>query len=221
MGAKPNPYRTPAADTDGVTALTSRSDVATPDAFSRSPAGFWLRLAATSIDVLVAAPLLYWSATFVKPEVVRWPLIAILAGFLLPDLLLDAYNIVAHRLWGKTFGKFVCRISVVRAANGQLLGWGQAFLRTLPWLALGLPFSLLQYLNFQEVSGRGLSDESFMVAWRAVEESTTVALVPGLLALAWVLLSVALLLLNSRKRTIHDFMAGTCVVRDRPRQRSG
>jgi uncharacterized RDD family membrane protein YckC len=111
-----------------------------------SPAGFWIRVAASVIDyvvflvvefVLGVAAGLVWGR-----EIVDLPLFkATVWVFMLVFGI--AYLAVLHAIGGQTVGKLLVRVRVT-ALNGRTLTFGVALLRALAWLlsllSLGLGF---------------------------------------------------------------------------------
>jgi uncharacterized RDD family membrane protein YckC len=94
---------------------------------------FWVRAAARVIDfalpVAVLSPfaVLIWLAGL--PEYTPWLLIVYLIG---GGLLVASYPIVAEALYGKTLGKHLLGLRVVRE-SGTRISTGQAIVRNLPW----------------------------------------------------------------------------------------
>ena len=95
---------------------------------------FWTRAAARVIDfalpVAVLSPFaaLIWLAGL--PEYTPWLLIVYLIG---GGLLVASYPMVAEALYGKTLGKHLLGLRVVRE-SGTRISAGQAIVRNLPWM---------------------------------------------------------------------------------------
>ena len=158
-------------------------------------AGFWNRLGALLVDGLVLFPIeliLIWLVS--KPAWV--PIATVLSNISFP-----AYTIFFHYRYGATLGKVVADIKVT-LPDGSPIGFKEAFLRSY----VDLCFSIVAI--FAELSAIGNTDaEQFQWSgWHG-----TVAIIGWI----WFWSEVVVLLLNERKRAIHDFIAGTVVVRKR------
>ena len=127
-----------------------------------------------------------------------------------------AYTIIGHGRWGQTIGKHVARIRV-RDLDGQPITWTHAWRRSSVDIALGtaslityaivlarIPAADFDALNWGQISDRYAA----MRPWwdRAVE----------FLYFAWLGSEVVSVLFNRRRRALHDFVAGTVVVREGP-----
>ncbi|MBI2215714.1 MAG: RDD family protein [Candidatus Rokubacteria bacterium] len=97
------------------------------------PAGFWLRVAALAIDLVIV--------TFVERSFIlvsrlmrgvwaadAWSATSLVGAFTF--VFVVAYSTVLHAVAGQTIGKLLMRIRVV-TVEGDLPGVGQAFLRSL------------------------------------------------------------------------------------------
>jgi len=113
-----------------------------------------------------------------------------------------AYSVFMHGLYGQTIGKMVCRVKVLDISE-QPITMRQAFIRESVIIvisAVSLILSLYEVLSGGEVNLRSLA-------------ITQVAI--GLAASAWFVAEMLTLLTNEKRRAIHDFIAGTVVVRVR------
>ncbi|AFV00196.2 RDD family protein [Simiduia agarivorans] len=111
------------------------------------------------------------------------------------------YSILLHWLYGKTFGKMVMNVKVVNYKDEGDITFLQAFLRDSVPLVLGLLGWLYGWLY--------LSDAEMEVS------STDLVLLFALSALGlfWFLLEMITMLFNEKRRALHDFIAGTVVIR--------
>lgn len=153
----------------------------------------------------------FWSPSI--DSVILWPIVS-----LLPIILFDlfptsfvavniavtlfyyAYSIHFHGTYGGTVGKLKCGIRVVDAKTEQPIGLRQAFMRDAVPLVLAL---VLYIYAFQKSGAEGFSESPF-VAW-----------VPALFGL-WFLAEILTMLTNEKRRALHDFIAGTVVIRPEP-----
>lgn len=129
------------------------------------PAGFWIRLAAFLLDqvFLIMAGILIFSVTGDQESagvVDLWEgldEIDIWSDVAVPLAIQAVYFTVAIGIWGKTIGKALMRVKVVRT-DGSRMSIGRAFGRylvyLLNWMVFGIGFVVIA-LNPQK---RGLHD---------------------------------------------------------------
>jgi len=180
-----------------------------PSASVTPYAGFWRRLGALLIDALIFLPI---SAT------VTWAsaqsrLAALL--LLLPAALLGcAYQVYFHARWGQTPGKMVARVRVL-SLDGSPIGLRQALLRSavdifLTGLVVAAHASALLRIPSAQYALLGWLEqnqrlEEVMAQWQWL----------SWVQAAWAISEVVTMLFNRRRRALHDFIAGTIVVRVR------
>lgn len=170
-------------------------------------AGFWPRLAAIFIDIIVLAPLIavsFWtlSASRTIAILVEVPL-AFAFAF---------YNIYFVGRWGQTIGKMALKIRVVRL-NGGDAGFRRAFYRHAVDFAFSVATSALTICALMSISDHEYSILVFDDRLDLVEKKTGAWItVLNWLSLAWVGSELVVLLLNEKRRALHDYIAGTVVV---------
>lgn len=157
-----------------------------------------LRLAAGIIDIWPVLPFLV--AAFVWPELPT----ASFAGLLLS---LGAYSvgtgyfIVLHARSGQTVGKKICGVRVVTAAGEGPIGWRQSFLREAPLLVFLAVFILGDLCFF------AVGEE------RTPTAVITIYLLAERLQRTWNFGDALCTLFNSKRRSLHDFIGGTVVIK--------
>jgi uncharacterized RDD family membrane protein YckC len=171
-------------------------------------AGFWPRLAAAFGDGLVMAPLTMicaWAALQnTTVALVLWlPL----------NLLGVIYEIVFHAMRGQTLGKMLAGIRVTTLSGGPI-GWRHALARGSVGIVMAVGTGTASLIAMSRLEPSRWSSGVFCVlqqtgplepAWgRWLAYATQV----------WAWSELFVLLLNKRKRALHDFIAGTVVVRD-------
>lgn len=121
--------------------------------------------------------------------------IAYFSGFeygAMPDYLFAffpyAYSVFLHGRYGRTLGKKIMGLKVIDKSETREIGYRQAFLRESPPLAM--IFLLL-------VGSR----------WTPMGEYV------NQIDTAWFLVEVITVLFNDKRRAVHDFIAGTVVVK--------
>jgi uncharacterized RDD family membrane protein YckC len=117
------------------------------------------------------------------------------------------YTVLLHTRYGQTVGKMVTKVRVVDfRTEGKISSW-QAWLREgIPLLLSvgGIVYEISLILNGQLTSEAIAGRELFDNKWFWLANS-----VPAL----WFFAEVVTMLTNRKRRALHDFIAGTVVVR--------
>jgi uncharacterized RDD family membrane protein YckC len=167
---------------------------------------FWQRFFALWIDFFVLLPLIalqMWLSSLSKT--------CALVQIIPMTFVFIGYHIYLHGRFGQTAGKWVMGIRVVKL-NGERIGWREAWLRS----SVDIGFASLGDIS-RTIALVRLSDADFDVGWRQRAQAI-IALEPhtlrwvGFAAGCWGWSEVFVMLLNRRRRALHDFIAGTVVV---------
>jgi uncharacterized RDD family membrane protein YckC len=159
---------------------------------------FWPRFGANLIDGLVLWPVgrvlafAYESASFAA--------LAYLI-FVLHSSVYFVYSVYLHGRFGQTIGKWVMKVQVI-STDERRLSMRQAFLRDSVPIVLTV---LLLLFAIQPMLSAGPSGPN----WGDSK-------IPHYLVMAnltWFLLELGTMLTNEKRRAIHDFIAGSVVVR--------
>jgi|KBSSwiStaDraftv2_1062776.scaffolds.fasta_scaffold377196_2 uncharacterized RDD family membrane protein YckC len=160
---------------------------------------FWPRFWAGFIDAFVLLPLGWvdsavWDNISATAFLVPW--------FVLYSLSDVAYTIVLHGLYGQTIGKRLMGVKVLDKSEARL-SMGQAVLRDSVLLAfvawglfLDLPTVIAGNSPYAEGAPIGIAR---LIALYAM--------------FAWFVLELLTMLTNNKRRALHDFIAGSVVVR--------
>lgn len=167
------------------------------------------RLSATLIDGLVFLPLIvaygllyHQSRTWAQLFTVLYPVLA------------WTYTIFFHARWGQTLGKRAVGIRVVKA-SGEPMSCREAFLRS----AVNVLLSILVVIGTL-VALSHLPEAAFGQVARAEWRKHLAQFSPvwlrwvGILSQIWSLSDLLVFLFNKKRRALHDFIAGTVVVRE-------
>lgn len=174
-------------------------------------AGFWKRFCASFIDALILL-----SITF-PVALIPWPVgfgpipSIILAVFVF--VLVNMYAVYSHARFGATPGKWVVGIRVTRL-DGRQIGWTEAWTRSSVDIAFAfivLVFEMwgMFQVDWAQFAPLGWSERPTKL--REVLPSWFRAL--DVLQAVWVYSEVLVVLFNKRKRALHDFLAGTIVIK--------
>ena len=160
---------------------------------------FWRRFWAEWIDILVFLPwiiLNHFVRRFNPTTVV------LICWVVLYFVVFRAYKIVLHARYGQTVGKAVTRIRVMNVAENRLPTATESFLREigsviLSGCILGYWIYLISIHNYSP---------------KAIHASVVLSVLYTL-DWGWIALELVSMLTNSKRRAIHDLIAGTVVVR--------
>jgi uncharacterized RDD family membrane protein YckC len=178
---------------------------------SMNYAGFWRRFGALWLDVIVLLPLtalIWWGEH-------RFRLFS-LYYFIPGQLFKLFYDVYLVRRYGGTPGKRLLRISI-RKTDGSPVGYREALLRYLPEAALAALVTI--GMIYAEVS---MNDATYAALGFGERAKQLTALAPAwyrpadIMLQIWIFSEVIVMLTNRRRRALHDFIAGTIVIRDAP-----
>jgi uncharacterized RDD family membrane protein YckC len=160
---------------------------------------FWRRFAAGIVDGVIFIPLgladsWIWDHVAPGPILVPWLVAYSMSYFL--------YSVLLHGRYGQTLGKRLLGVKVFDV-SGAKLSMRQAFLRDSVWIALTL-YGLVNDVSLV-IEGKNPYD---------LERGFDVALLVSLFAGgAWFILELVTMLTNRKRRAVHDFIAGSVVMR--------
>ncbi|ALT79098.1 RDD family protein [Paucibacter sp. KCTC 42545] len=170
-------------------------------------ASFWQRFLAGIIDFLIFLPIIFlqnWLEADSK-----------LAGFVLAlatAFAFFAYSLCCHAKYGKTLGKHMVGIRVV-TVSGQPLGWRRATLRVSVdgvlsilqaiatiWAIAHIPDALYYGVGWQDRIKNLTAYELASLSW--VGTATQI----------WYWSELVVMLLDDKRRALHDYLAGSVVI---------
>ena len=157
---------------------------------------FWPRFLASSVDAVTL-----WPVTGLIPMMITY--LGQLSDaqsfwvYSIAAMVIPIYSVVLHGTFGATLGKYVCKIVVLDAKTKRSIGFKQALLRD------SVPILLtITWIVWIALFGGAENPEA----------SASFYVIP-LIFLAWFLAEVITMLTNVRRRAIHDYIAGTVVIR--------
>ena len=171
-------------------------------------ATFFRRLGAGVLDFLLNAAVtlgIGWIASQSK----------LIAYLVLPPLWLASmlYEPFLHATFGATIGKFAVGIRVV-SIRGEQIGWKAALLRSSVSLAVTAYWVYCVSTSIYSMPPDAFHGQGWGNLFQLIKLNFPPAYETAELALGlWFWSEFATMLLNSRRRAIHDFLAGTVVVR--------
>ena len=170
-------------------------------------AGFWQRFGAGIVDVIVLIPVAYILYYLEGISISA----AIIAAFI-SSALYSIYTVYFHYRYSATLGKMTTKIKVTNP-DGSPIDLRQAILRS----SVDIGFAVLA-VTAQIIAISHANPEEYLSAGWMERIEYIVPLYPSWYDLVtigtnvWVLGEFFVLLLNKRKRAIHDFIAGTVVI---------
>ncbi len=170
-------------------------------------AGFWKRCYAATVDIFVWLPV-----AFFFHYVQSINLSIAIAGAVAHAFFFSIYSIYFNLKYGGSLGKLSVGIRVTKP-NGTKIGPREAFLRSSVDIVYGISFAIIQVYAINQVDL-----DAYLAAGYIERAKLITPLYPGFskymdtLLDVWYWSEIIVLLFNKRKRSLHDFIAGTVVV---------
>jgi uncharacterized RDD family membrane protein YckC len=173
-------------------------------------AGFWTRLGSLLADFVFLSPVVIITLFIngLGKNVYFYTLIPSIAFGIW-------YNIYLPKRYGGTPGKMVSGIKIIRL-DGEDIGWKEAFLRHIVLLALTIVSSIMMIICLLQADVETFSSLGWL---KRTQYLMTFA--PGFYLFyswannIWVYSEFIVLLTNRRKRAIHDYIAGTVIIKEK------
>ena len=175
-------------------------------------AGFWRRFGSMVIDGFMCVPLVLLSEKYGIQSSLNF----ILTSYLTP-ILFWAYMIFFHYKYGATIGKMVFKIKIT-LPDGSKIKLREAILRS----SVDLVFLLFTFLALSiafldtELDFVFLLNEDIITRHNYLElHYPSWYVFVDVCSNIWIWSELLVLLFNDRKRAIHDYIAGTVVIKKR------
>jgi uncharacterized RDD family membrane protein YckC len=168
---------------------------------------FWQRVGAYLIDFLILCPLLpldyffgglsrmYHAYAFVPME--------LLGVFF--------YIFLAVR-YGGTPGKLMLGLRIANL-DGSRVGWKAAALRYAPFWILEVAISVMTIMATLALTDEAYAALGYFERSDAMDEQQPMIMIVTWLMFAWMFACFVTMVVNDKRRTLHDFIAGTVVLR--------
>jgi len=159
---------------------------------------FWRRFFAGLIDALVFLPI----GVITVLLTLKGNTVLLIVGTILNHLSFYAYSVYFHWAKGQTVGKQLMDIRVVDQTETRLLTLGQSLMRDS--VSIGLEVIGVAFFIYRITSITGFDPLThdivdYILDWTAI---------------AWFLLELLTMLTNERRRAVHDFLAGSVVIKE-------
>jgi len=171
-------------------------------------AGFWVRVAAKLLDFVILLPvigLVFYLDSLSKSANIN---------AMIPNLLFSAaFEVVLVKIYGGTPGKLIMGLKVIKK-NGDNIDWQSSFYRYSVEFFLAILGVYVMFLTLNLIDDSTYASLGFMKRNQLI---STINPIPTKIQnwtdFAWYVAGAIVLISNPRKRTTHDFIAGTVVVK--------
>jgi len=153
---------------------------------------FWERIAANAIDDTLLKITGFASVLFIT-NTSAFNQITLIVASIFPYF----YSIILHGYLGQTIGKMLMGIKVFDKDEVTPITMKQAFIRDCIPLLLAMILLILSLFGFIN----------------AETESNTATIFLSIILVSWTLLEIITLLFDKRRRALHDYIAGTVVLK--------
>jgi len=171
-------------------------------------AGFWIRVAAKILDFVILLPLagILLYANGLSKSAYFYTVV--------PNLLFGIFfEVYLVKVYGGTPGKLIMDIKVIQK-NGDDVNWNAAIYRYAVDLCLAVLGIYLMILTLNSIDDSYYAGLGFTKKYTLISTiNPTFSKIQSWINYLWTISSIIVLLANPRKRAIHDFIAGTAVVK--------
>ncbi len=171
-------------------------------------AGFWARLGSLLLDLIIIIPFT-GIILYVNNLQLNFYFFTVI-----PSLIFGLwYNVYLVQKYGGTPGKLLLGIKVIKI-NGENVEWREAILRHIVLFAITL---ISVFIIIRSI---GIADHTYYEGLTWIQKSQyLMGLSPVLFTIytwmsnIWIYGELIVLLTNKRKRAVHDFIAGTVIIK--------
>lgn len=166
--------------------------------YANKYSNFWRRFFAVIIDGLVFLPL-QWIDEYIlsgaigSVGVFLWGVGGAILGI--------SYYVILHAKYGQTIGKMVMKVKVVDVSESRNITVKQSCMRDIVPIIM-VPFTVYAYAQLA----------FFGKTWQSLDQDSVLTIV-SLIMISWVVLESVSMLFNDKRRAVHDYIAGSVVVR--------
>jgi uncharacterized RDD family membrane protein YckC len=156
---------------------------------------FWPRFWEGSADALI-----FWPLTVLTTALgLYWRTPAMVVGTLLVQNGAQwIYSVWMHGKYGQTVGKMVCKVRILDAKTEKPITYWQAFLRDAVPIAFTVAYLPSQIRTVLHPVAKGVTKPDMLFVS---------------IFMIWFIIEVVTMLTNDKRQALHDFIAGTVVVR--------
>jgi len=165
---------------------------------------FWPRFFSPFVDGLFL-----WPLTGFIPYILSFELptfIAVILWFI-QSIGWYVYHVYMHGKYGQTFGKWACKVKIVTFKNEKNINFRIAILRD------SIPIALFVLVLIAEFYLIIVGKLTLTELYRPTPESIKIQFYLYLIPMLWLVAELVTMLTNKKRRALHDYIAGTVVVR--------
>lgn len=173
-------------------------------------AGFWRRLGASLIDALIYIPI-YILLLFAYRTSLTW----LIPAIILNTVFYALYTVFFHYKYGATLGKLAVGIRVTQP-DGSKISFQHALLRSSIDLSLAVLYTIWELIALASMDLAYFNSlpKEYMVRWGYIYSYLPWGFqIFEYANYIWIFSELIVLLFNKRRRALHDFIAGTVVIR--------
>ena len=171
-------------------------------------AGFWVRLGAKLLDFIILLPitgLVFYVNSLSKSACIQ---------IMIPNLLFGlAFEVVLVKIYGGTPGKLILGLKIIKK-DSDSIDWKSSFYRYSVEFIIAVLGVYVMFLTLNLIDDSTYASLGFLKRSQLI---STINPIPTKIQswtnFAWVFIGAIVLISNSRKRTTHDFIAGTVVIK--------
>ena len=164
---------------------------------------FGQRFMAAILDGLVFIPVSFLDR-WIWANSETTPISLVIAWFIFNSFSIYTYSVLMHGYFGQTLGKMFCRVKVLDVSE-EVLTMKQALLRDIVPIILTSTFIFLTIPDLEQ--GMNLYDT------KTFSELNRSMLFSFYISVGWFLAEIITMLTNKKRRAVHDFIAGSVVIR--------
>jgi uncharacterized RDD family membrane protein YckC len=184
-----------------------------PNITEKIYSGFWQRFGAFWLDAIISIPVTVAIQIINNQDRLNY-FYTIIPSY----LFFFFYYIYCVKRWGGTPGKLICGIIIIKKA-GTKAGWKEAILRHAVSLALGILFIPAYIMAITQMTNVEFSSLTFLErSGRIVELMPYWHQYANWANQIWMWSEFIVILTNYRRRALHDFIAGTVVIKKKYRK---
>lgn len=158
----------------------------------------WERFLASLIDAIFLTALLFPIQWFIYDRLILTNETLIRIWDIFMELVLYVYTISLHALYGRTIGKRVMGLKIIDQSEKRAIGFRQALLRDLVPLLGVTALCAAAWWTYDP---------------DAIGDAYTLAGISSGISFLWFIAELATAAMNGKRRAVHDYIAGTVVVR--------
>jgi uncharacterized RDD family membrane protein YckC len=168
---------------------------------------FWQRVGALLIDFLILCP--FFPLDYFLSDQSRMYHAYAFVPMELFGVFFYIYLAVRH---GGTPGKLLLGLRIANL-DGSRVGWKAAALRYAPLWILEVAISVMTIMATLALTDEAYSALGYFERSNAIDEQQPMIMTVTWLMILWMFACVVTMIVNDKRRTLHDFIAGTVVLR--------